>query len=638
MCGLFGWLKFDEKLTEEEIRQARLATTSLMHRGPDDAGEWRQNNVFMGHQRLKILDLSERAAQPFWSSDRRYVVTYNGEIYNYIELREELHKLGVTFQTDSDTEVFLAAFIAWGIDAFSRFEGMFVAAIHDAQTNVHYLVRDHLGQKPLYFHKYGLGIVYASELRALLTLDYFNWRIDRDNFVRFLMNSYYAWDTTPLKEVKKLLPGCFLKIQNGHIEFKRYWDSVPGNGLLHVDMEEAVSEFEQLFERACRICMRSDVPYGVLLSGGVDSSLVLSSCLQNNPDVAAYSVAMGEKDYDESEKARTISRHLGVNNHQVYTLDHEALNQTFQRFLGNLDEPHGDPGFVNMLFLAQSCRNDITVALAGDGGDELFAGYAPFAGLPLVPFLKKLPPSAISLARSFARNGLSASDGYLSLQFKALAYLQGFPATDVMRYPLWLATLLPKDLGSLCPHQPQEFFDPSGDPGTVFDFAGQVMSGLEEKSLVQQLLYFYQKVFLPEFVCLHTDRASMQFGFEVRSPFLLVSMINFANSLPDKVKLKGGVLKALLKCLMADGGFPAQILKQKKQGFTFPLARWLKSELKPWLDGLAKEEAWDGLVDRGVLKTLVDEHLSGKRNHYRILFNLIVFNAWRNNFPLVRVT
>ena len=188
MCGLFGWLKFGYNgvLSDEEIRAARRSTSILKHRGPDDFGEWLQPNLYMGHQRLKILDLSQKAAQPFRCSDRRFVLSYNGEIYNYIELRKELQQEGFSFRTDSDTEVFLNAFIAWGTEAFLKMEGMFAAAIHDAETNEHYLVRDHLGQKPLYFHKYDEGIVYASELRALLQLRNFNWRLDKDNFIRFL--------------------------------------------------------------------------------------------------------------------------------------------------------------------------------------------------------------------------------------------------------------------------------------------------------------------------------------------------------------------------------------------------------------------------------------------------------------------
>ena len=281
MCGIFGWLKFENNLSDDEINAARQAISSLKHRGPDDFGEWLKPKLYMGHQRLKILDLSQKAAQPFFDGDNQYALSYNGEIYNFIELREELQKEGFSFQTDSDTEVFLNAFIAWKTDAFIKMEGMFAAAIHNVKTGEHYLVRDHLGQKPLYFHSYDDGVVYASELRALLQLEDFHWTLDRDNFVRFLMASYYGGDKTPLKNIYKLLPGHFVRIKNQEVRTELYWDSIPGEQTFTTGIDEAVNKFETLFEKACKMCLRSDVPYGVLLSGGIDSSMSLRSSLKN---------------------------------------------------------------------------------------------------------------------------------------------------------------------------------------------------------------------------------------------------------------------------------------------------------------------------------------------------------------------
>jgi asparagine synthase (glutamine-hydrolysing) len=590
MCGIFGWLKYgsDCSFSDYEIETAQSAISSLKHRGPDDFGEWKQSNLYMGHQRLKILDLSQKAAQPFLSADKRYVLSYNGEIYNFVELKEELEGQGFSFRTASDTEVFLNAFIAWGPEAFKKMEGMFAASIHDTKTNQHYLVRDHLGQKPLYFHSYDGGIVYASELRALLQLKNFDWRLDKENFVRFLMASYYAGDKTPLANVYKFLPGHFIKIEKDEVKKSLYWDSIPGDNLLEVEIDQAVIQFETLFEKACKICMRSDVPYGVLLSGGIDSSMSLRSCLKFKPNIEAFSVAMSEKDFDESEKAKQIANHLGVQQHKIYEMNEETVSREFEHYLKILDEPNGDPAFVNMLFLSQSCKKNITVAVSGDGGDELFAGYATFMGLKFVPFFEALPNFIQSRLVQIAEKLLPASDTYLSLQFKALAYFQGFPSSRIMRYPLWLSTLSLKDLRKLFPNQPKEFFEASGRKGTIFDYEGAVMEKMKDKTLTQQLLYFYQKVFLPEFICLHTDRASMQSSFEIRSPFLMRSIIEFANSLPDNFKLEGNRLKKLLKLAVSQWRFPSNIINQKKRGFAFPVARWLKTELKPKLDQLTQ--------------------------------------------------
>jgi len=639
MCGIFGWFKCgnNENLSGEEITDAKLATSLLKHRGPDDFGEWQKSNLYMGHQRLKILDRSQKAAQPFQSPDGRFILSYNGEIYNFIELRKELQQKGFSFHSDSDTEVFLNAFIAWGTEAFLKMEGMFAAAIHDSKTNEHYLVRDHLGQKPLYFHQYDGGIVYASELRALLQLRNFNWRLDKSNFVRFLMASYYAGDKTPLKNVHKLLPGHFIKIIGNKIEQKPYWDSIPGNHLLNIGIDEAVLKFETLFERACKVCMRSDVPYGVLLSGGIDSSMALHSCLKINGDVDAFSVAMSEVDFDESSKAKQIARYLGVHRHNFFEMNKETISREFKNYLDILDEPNGDPGIVNLLFLSQSCAREITVAISGDGGDELFAGYATFSGLKFLPILKKLPKFAQSHLIKIAEIMLPASDSYLGLQFKALAYFQGFSSSNIMRYPLWLSSLSLNDIKKLCPNEPKDFFIPSGLQGTIFDYEGAVMEKMQDSTPTQQLLYFYQKVFLPEFVCFHSDRASMQSSLEIRSPFLMRSIIEFANRLPDHFKLKGNILKRLLKLTTSRWGFPSRITNQRKQGFTFPIARWLKTELKPRMEALAQDESLYELVDKKILNQLISDHLAGKKNHYRILFNLMTFSAWKKKFPQVKI-
>ncbi len=637
MCGLFGWFKFENELSDKEINDAKLAIASLKHRGPDDFGEWLRPNLYMGHQRLKILDLSQKAAQPFFSDDKRYTLSYNGEIYNYIELREELKSQGVVFQTDSDTEVFLNAFIAWGTDAFVKMEGMFAAAIHDSETGEHYLVRDHLGQKPLYFHSYDEGVVYASELRALLQLENFDWRLDKDNFVRYLMASYYGGNRTPLKNVYKLLPGHFIKIKNQEVKTILYWDSIPGEQTLTIGIDEAATQFETLFEKSCKMCMRSDVPYGVLLSGGIDSSMSLRSSLKSNPNVDAFSVGMSEKDYDESVKAKEVANHLGVFRHKIFEINEETAKIEIEKFLNHLDEPNGDPAFINMQFLSESCKRDITVAISGDGGDELFAGYITFAGLKFVWVFEMLPKFIQSNLLRLAETFIPSSDTYLGLQLKAMAYFQGFPALRIMRYPLWLSTLPFRDIGRLCPSQPKEFFEASGMDGTIFDYEGKFMKKMEDKTLTQQLLYFYQKVFLPEFICNHTDRASMQSSFEIRSPFLTRSIIEFANRLPDHFKQGGNSLKRILKLTVNRWGFPSKITNQKKQGFALPVARWLKTELKPRLDDLVADESLNELIDKKVLKRLISDHLNGKKNNYRILFNLIAFSAWKNKFPQVKI-
>jgi asparagine synthase (glutamine-hydrolysing) len=632
MCGIFGWVTQRDNLTPQRIDGCRRATAMLAHRGPDAKGEWQGVGIFMGHRRLSIIDLSEAATQPFHDDQGRYVLAFNGEIYNYLELRRELIGLGRTFRTKSDTEVLLQCLAEWGPDGLRRLDGMFAGALHDRRTGRHLLFRDPLGQKPLYYHCHDGGVIYASELRALLELPGMHWRIDREAFRRYLVHGYYPWRSTPVAGIEKLLPGCLMEIEDGKVKTDRWWDSVPGRDQLDIDFEEAVGEVERLFERSCDLSMRSDVPVGVFLSGGLDSSLVMSGCHDISPSVQSFSVAMAERDYDESPKAAVVARHVGNERHNVLSMTQSALMSAFTDLMTKMDEPHGDPGFVNHYFLAGECRPHITVALGGDGADELFGGYAPFQGLPLQPLMERLPKAAVGLSRAMAKC-LPGSDTYMGLQFKALAYLQGFPSTRTNRHSLWLSTLAPEELTQLLPRAGRDFFDPMRAAG-AFDVAADLHGVMASGTPTQQMLYYYQRVFLPEFICHHTDRAAMLHGLEVRSPFLSVPMIEFANRLPDALKVHRGGLKRVLREILARRQFPAEILNQGKHGFTFPLARWLKEDMRGLVDDLADVGALSGgEVDGDAFRRMTEQHLSGRRNLYRIIYNMIVFRAWRMRYP-----
>jgi asparagine synthase (glutamine-hydrolysing) len=275
----------------------------------------------------------------------------------------------------------------------------------------------------------------------------------------------------------------------------------------------------------------------------------------------------------------------------------------------------------------------MTVALAGDGGDELFAGYAPFQGLGIAAWMRHVPSAMIAGARSLAQL-LPASDGYLGLQFKALAFLQGFPAPDGVRFPLWLSALSPCEYAQLCSSGGRE---KSPSAGALFAEVEEVLAPLRGRSLQQNLLYYYQKMFLPEFVCMHTDRGAMQSSLEVRSPFLSLPLIEFANRLPDRHKMNGHTLKLLLRRVAARRGLSSEIVRQRKQGFTFPVARWLKTVLREQAEALLKpEDGEEQLMDFAVIKQHFNDHMAARRNNYRLLYHLIVFRAWRRNYPALK--
>lgn len=627
MCGIFGFVGKAGAFCDSELKAARAATARLAHRGPDHQGEWQDGSVFMGHRRLSILDLSEAAHQPFHDAEGRFVLAYNGEVYNYLELQDELAKEGESFATHSDTEVVLAAVKRWGTGALAKFDGMFAFALHDRQSGRHLLARDFLGQKPLYYAATERGLIYASELSPLLELPGFSFTLDRQAFGRYLLRGYYGGDETPIQEIRKLPPGHLLIYDNGRARLERYWHSVPGENSLDIGEAEAVAELDRLLARSCKEGLRSDVPYGVFLSGGIDSSLVLAYCRDVQPGIRAFCVGMGEKDFDESSKAALMVRHLGIKQAQTFVMDGKAVQDGLERVFATLDEPHGDPGYVNAAFLAASCRPHLTVALAGDGGDELFAGYAPFAGLRGARWLAALPDFMIALIKASARL-VPASDSYLNLRFKLDAYLRGFPGTDPERFDRWLSGMDESDYRAL-----------SGETRNPFADLPHLLKATAGANRLDRLLHYYQTLFLPEFVCLHTDRAAMRSSLEVRAPLLSRPLIEFANRLPAALKMPGGNLKHLLKRLAEKKGLPAAIIAQKKQGFTFPVARWLKGPLKQRLQALTARSDWaQGLIDQEVLRRMIGEHLSGAANHYRTLYHLMAFQAWRERYPILRLS
>ena len=634
MCGILGLVNFHQPIDGNQLAACRKGLKSLSHRGPDGEGEFHSNSVYLGHRRLSVIDLRNIANQPFLSEDGRYALVFNGEIYNYLELRDELKRQGSEFITDSDTEVLLKTLMYWGMSGLSRLDGMFAGALYDVFEESLHLFRDPLGQKPLYVFHDADRLMFASEINPILIAHAKHWRIDRDAFQSYVVHGYHPWTTTPLQGIEKVGPGGLMTCKAGQVTSEFWWNSVPGHNQLDITFPEAVNEFERLFDRSCLMTMRSDVPVGVFLSGGLDSTAVLSSCHKAVPDLHAYSVAMAETDYDESPKAVAATAHEAIEFHTTIKLTEDALLECFDELMQRIDEPHADPGFVNAYFLSREARKDITVAIAGDGADELLGGYIPFKGLTLCSALSKLPDSLMETAKR-AVQMLPASDRYLGLRFMAQAYMQGFPALDINRPSAWLATLPPEELRSLLTNAPGLSLDTESD-NSIFAVAAHHRTDAAHGSFTQQLLYYYQQIFLPEFVSQHTDRAAMMHGLEVRAPFLSTALIDFCNRLPDQIKVRGGELKSILRHILVDRGYPKTITSQSKQGFTFPIARWLKSGMRDLVEGLDDVESFTGgELNGSAFREMIRNHLEGKQNNYRIIYTLLVFQKWRQRFPQV---
>lgn len=638
MCGIFAWVT-RASAQPPVLEQARKAVSCLAHRGPDGQGEWLADGVFLGHRRLRIIDLSNAADQPFVTADGSLIVSYNGEIYNYLELMDDLKREGVSFRTESDTEVFSEAYLKWGVEAFSRFDGMFAAAIFDTRKRSLTLVRDPMGQKPLYFHNGPEGIVCASELRGLLSLDSFTWKMDNKAVARFLTNTCFMGEETPLQGVHKVPPGHFIIAEpdKGKLETSRYWASYPGESTLDISEEEAIGEFDRLFEMVSKRTLRSDVPVGVFLSGGLDSSLTAAYARHHAPHINSYTLAMKERDFDESDKAEEASRWAGISKHRAYEMNGSSVMDTVRRHFDTCDEPHGDPGFVNTLLLAQKVRPEIVVGIAGDGADELFWGYESFRAIDPDRIASHLPGPLLQAISKLAQRFLPVSDRYLDMGYKLNSFLRGYPHSKALRSAAWLSAEGTSELSKLCPGIDSEFFTRLGSQEDhLFSPFQKTQAEMKSDSMEDRLAYHYQRHFLPDFVATHTDRAAMQESLEVRSPFLSPAIISFANRLPAKLKRDGSSMKILLRRVLERQGFPKDLVQQKKQGFTFPIARALKNELNPLMNELLNsDEIYDGLINRENVQALINDHMQGSRNNYRILFNLMSLAAWRRKYTQV---
>jgi asparagine synthase (glutamine-hydrolysing) len=632
LCAIFGWQLYQSQFTDKQKLSAVRATRLLTHRGPDNEGYWSNETTFLGHRRLKIIDLSDNANQPFIDNKAGLILIYNGEVYNYIELRETLRSYGFDFTTASDTEVVLKAYQHWGTSCFAQFDGMFAGAILHIATGKLVLFRDHLGQKPLYYFHDDKCLIFSSELRSLTSLPGFNWRLSHENFYRYIANSYYGLDSSPIKGIKKLIPGHFLEVSKNNAVLGKYWESIPGENPLSINYDDAIQKCNELIDRSCKLSMRSDVPYGVLLSGGIDSSILMQSCLKQDSDTRAFSVSIKDGEYDESDKFEIVCDVLGIKNAKTFEMQSDSMLHVLNDLFGCIDEPHGDLGYPNLFFLSRHVKKDITVAILGDGADELFTGYLPNHAAGFEGIIEALPERVVNFGKRYAESILPVKNRYMGIDAVTRAFLGGFPSNPLIRFCIWLSTIDPERLEKLSKNMGSDYFSRYGESGTLYGAVAHKMEKIANLSRRQQYSYYYQQAFLPEFVCAHTDRAAMQFSVEMRSPFLSKEIIEFANNIPDEYKYRNFKLKRILRDLAKRNGLPKTIWNQKKHGFTFPLSRWLIGPLNTLLKRSIESEYFPRqLINMKYLQRLVDEHVKGIKDNHRILYSLIVFENWLKN-------
>lgn len=565
MCGIAGFFGDGDR------RDLERMTDALAHRGPDGRGLFQDGRLALGHRRLSIIDVRD-GAQPMTDPANGNVIVYNGEIYNHLELRRELEKLGHVFHTGhSDTETLLHAFGQWGTGCLGRLNGMFAFAIYQPAQKLLWLARDRFGEKPLFYATNARGFAFASEIGSLRLWPGFDNICDKDNVQRFFAWNYLPGQRTIHANCGSLAPASWLRIDLASLELESgaYWNFAlePDNAL--ADEEELAEELRRLLCQAVKRRLLSDVPLGIFLSGGIDSSAVLAAaCKVADPaSISTYTIGFKEKSFDESAKARQVADFLKVRNEVEY-LTEESMRASIASILGRMSEPLGDASLIPTFHLAAFARRHVTVALSGDGGDELFGGYDPMAAIRPAAIYRRLVPSWLHGLARRAVSLLKASDKNMSLEFKIRRMLRGLSWPEAIQLPVWMSGLDPAEI--------TEFFEKPLDSAALYADAAALFAAHPEMDGLEQALMFFTCLYLPDDILVKSDRASMMVSLESRAVFLDNDLADFCMRLPMRFKYRAGQRKYLLKKALG-AWLPKNILEQPKKGFGIPLNLWLRS-------------------------------------------------------------
>ncbi|MCC7371267.1 MAG: asparagine synthase (glutamine-hydrolyzing) [Chloroflexi bacterium] len=623
MCGICGEVKLREGPPPlQDVTRAMLRV--MRHRGPDGEGWYGDQDVALGAVRLAIIDLAG-GQQPIHNADQTLTIVFNGEIYNFAALRSQLERLGHRFTTHSDTEVILKAYEEFGAECVLHLNGIFAFAIWDQRRKLLFIGRDRMGIKPLYYAVTDDSLIFASELKVMLAHPRVERHVDLVSLNDYLTFEYVPTPRSIIKGVKKLPPGHTLTVQGGRVEINQFWDvrlerSETGRQSEREYQRELLDRLEDSVKRE----LVSDVPVGVLLSGGLDSSAIAVMAARHYPGrIKTFTAAFEDASFDESRYARLVARGVGAEHHEM-TVSAGDLLALVPRLGELVDEPLGDSSFVPTYLLSQFVRKHVKVALGGDGGDELFAGYPTYQAHRLIEYYEMAVPQPIRrdiVPRLIERLPTSFDNISLDFRLKRFISARGLPIGT--RHHQWL--------GSFTPEETRAVLEPwaAVDERDVYEIVTAHQQRCAASEPVNQLLYCDMKMYLEGDILQKVDRASMASSLEVRVPLLNRVMVEWATRLPHDQKLRGFTTKYLFRKALRRI-LPAEIIDRKKKGFNMPVAKWLAGPLRDLTEDTLSERRLreDGYFQPQAVRRLLDEHYARRKDNRKLLWTLLIFQLW----------
>jgi asparagine synthase (glutamine-hydrolysing) len=650
MCGITGWVNLDTNSSDHSEAILHGMCERIIHRGPDSEGLWMDDTVALGMRRLSIIDL-KTGDQPVSSEDGTIIAMVNGELYNFREVRADLKKRGHKFRTQTDVEIVPHLYQIYGDDFVDHINGMFAISLWDTKKKKLILARDRFGEKPIYYGVFDGKLIYASEPKAMLAHPAVKAELDLNALRHYVSFDYVPAPMSIYKGIYKLPSAHVLTVENGEVKTRRYWNltwSEPGargvpagaspsgvqvatgsNGTSPSGSLKAKSnELQELLSDAVRMRLVSDVPLGILLSGGIDSSTVAALAVRHSTEtVKTFSIGFSEDSFNESQYARQVANHLGTDHYEEY-LSAEKTGDLISEIGTWLDEPLSDGSLIPTYLLARFVRKHVTVALGGDGGDELFAGYPMYYAHKLAARYEMVPQFLRNGMIEPVVNALPVSTKNLSFDFKAKRFIRASKFDSVARHHSWF--------GSFSQNKHQELFTNDVLAQTnddVYAGARELLINTDAKTEIEKMQFLDMNFYLAEDILTKVDRASMAVSLETRAPFLDPRVAQFSASLPLQYKLNGSKGKFILKKAF-EGLLPNSILHRPKKGFGIPTAQWLKERLNPLMHAMLAGDRLkaQGIFNADFVSRLIKEHEAGTASHHKELWTLLVFQLWCDNF------